>query len=207
MGETGRLGEVYAAESPQEVARSYDAWAETYDAEMAHVGYRHPAICLAFLARHLAPDAGPVLDAGAGTGLVGEWLRITGYGPIEGFDLSKGMLAVAIRKHVYDRLMQADLTKRLPYENGRFAGAVSAGVFTTGHVGAEGLDELLRVLRPGGVLVLTVKEATWEGGVAGSIETLATAGRVEVLDGSEPYSSMPGVVDNAPSRVVVLRRG
>ena len=37
------LGAVYAAESADEVARTYDAWAETYDAEMAALGYRHPA--------------------------------------------------------------------------------------------------------------------------------------------------------------------
>ena len=52
-----RLGAVYAAESAEEVARTYDAWAATYDAEMAALGYRHPSICLALLARHLRPAA------------------------------------------------------------------------------------------------------------------------------------------------------
>ena len=51
-----------------------------------------------------------MLDAGAGTGLLGEWLKIIGYGPVEGVDLSPGMLAVAARKGVYDRLAQGDLT-------------------------------------------------------------------------------------------------
>ena len=204
--EAGKLAAVYAATSPEEIARTYDAWAERYEAEMAEVGYRHPTICLAYLARHLPAGAGPVLDAGAGTGLIGEWLRIAGYGPVEGVDLSAGMLEVAGRKGVYDRLAQADLTARLPFEDGRFAGAVCAGVFTTGHVGAEGLNELLRVLRPGGVLVLTVKDKTWEGGFAARVAALAAEGAVERIDGTAPYSSMPGVADNAPSRVVVLRR-
>ena len=47
-----------------------------------------------------------------------------------------------------------------------FAGIVSAGVFTTGHVGAEGLDDLVRICRPGGVIVLTVKTTLWEDGFA-----------------------------------------
>jgi predicted TPR repeat methyltransferase len=64
---------------------------------MAGVGYRHPTICLALLARHLPAGAGPVLDAGAGTGIIGEWLKILGYGPVEGVDLSPGMLEVAAR--------------------------------------------------------------------------------------------------------------
>ena len=125
--EAGRLDAVYAATSPEEIARTYDAWAEGYEAEMAEVGYRHPTICLALLARHLPAGAGPVLDAGAGTGLIGEWLKIIGHGPVEGVDLSRGMLEVAARKGVYDRLAQGDLTARLPFEDGRFAGAVCAG--------------------------------------------------------------------------------
>ena len=109
-----------------------------------------------------------MLDAGAGTGLIGEWLKIIGHGPVEGVDLSRGMLEVAARKGVYDRLAQGDLTGRLPFEDGRFAGAVCAGVFTTGHVGAEGLDEILRVLRPGGVLVLTREGQDLGGGGRGA---------------------------------------
>ena len=204
--EAGRLDAVYAAQSPEEIARTYDAWAEGYEAEMAEVGYRHPTICLALLSRHLPAGAGPVLDAGAGTGLIGEWLKIIGHGPVEGVDLSRGMLEVAARKGVYDRLAQGDLTGRLPFEDGRFAGAVCAGVFTTGHVGAEGLDEILRVLRPGGVLVLTVKDKTWAAGVAARVEALAGAGVVEQVDATPSYSSMPGRADTGPSRVIVLRR-
>ncbi len=205
MSDPDNLDAVYAATSPTEVARTYDAWAETYDTEMAALGYRHPTICLALLARHL-PAGGPVLDAGVGTGLLGDWLRIAGYAPIEGVDLSAGMLAVAAAKGVYDRLAEGDLTGRLPFEDARFAGAVCSGVFTTGHVGAEGLDELLRVIRPDGVLVLTVKEATWEGGVAARIAALEDESRVATLDLTPFYSSMPGRAGTAPSRVVVLRR-
>ena len=54
----------------------------------------------------------------------------------------------------------------LPFANGQFAGIVAAGVFTSGHVGAEGLDELIRICRPDGVIVLTVKNTLWEEGFA-----------------------------------------
>lgn len=203
--QSDKLASAYAATSAAEVARTYDAWAATYDSEMAAVGYRHPTICLALLARHL-PAGGPVLDAGAGTGLLGEWLRLLGYGPVEGVDLSAGMLAVAAAKGAYDRLAEGDLTARLPFEDARFAGCVCAGVFTTGHVGPEGLEELLRVVRPGGVLVFTVKDKTWSGGFSARVDALARDGRVARLDATPSYSSMPGVADNGPSRVLVLRR-
>ncbi len=206
-GGDSRLDAVYAASGAEEIARTYDDWAEGYEAEMATVGYRHPTICLALLARRLEAGAGPVLDAGAGTGLIGEWLKILGHAPVEGVDLSPGMLRVAARKGVYNRLVEGDLTARLPFEDDRFAATVCAGVFTTGHVGPEGLEELLRVVRPGGVLVLTVKDKTWAGGFAARVLELAEAGRVVRLDETPPYASMPGRADTGSSRGLVLRRG
>ena len=95
---------------------------------------------------------------------------------------------------------RATSPRRLPFEDARFAGCVCAGVFTTGHVGAEGLDELLRVIRPGGVLVLTVKDKTWDGGFAARVAALEAEGRVARLDATPSYSSMPGRPGNDPSR-------
>jgi predicted TPR repeat methyltransferase len=204
--EPSHLDAVYAAASPEELARSYDGWADSYDAEMARLGYRHPAIALALLCRHLPAGAAPILDAGAGTGLVGEWLRIVGYPTAEALDISAGMLAAAERKHVYDRLHRAALGGPLPFPDARFAGVVCAGVFTTGHVGAEGLDELLRVTRPGGVLVLTVKDRTWADGFADRLDALARGGAIRLLEETPSYVSMPGQPATVPSRAVALGR-
>lgn len=202
----GALGQVYSAKKPEEVAALYDRWADTYDAEMAAAGYRHPSIALALLARHLPRGATPVLDAGCGTGLVGEWLGIIGYPRVEGLDISAGMLARAEQKGAYARLHNLALGGPLPFADGHFAGIVSAGVFTTGHVGAEGLDELIRICRKGGVIVLTVKNTLWEGGFAARIAELEARGLVKRVEETEPYVSMPGEVGTVPSRAVVLRR-
>ncbi len=202
----GALGQVYSAKKPEEVAALYDRWADTYDAEMAAAGYRHPSIALALLARHLPRGAVPVLDAGCGTGLVGEWLGIVGYPQVEGLDISAGMLARAERKGAYACLHNLALGGPLPFADGHFAGIVSAGVFTTGHVGAEGLDELIRICRSGGAIVLTVKNTLWEGGFAARIAELEAQGLVKRVEETEPYVSMPGEVGTVPSRAVVLRR-
>lgn len=203
-GHGGHLGSVYEARDPDEIAALYDGWATSYEAEMAQAGYRHPTICLALLSRHLPRGAQPLLDAGAGTGLLGQWLAIMGYPQTEALDLSEGMLAVAARKGVYTRLHRLALGTVLPFVDGAFAGIVSAGVFTTGHVGPEGLDELVRICRPGGVIVLTVKTTLWDGGIAARIAALAPA--IAIAEQTEPYVSMPGDTATIPSLAVVLRK-
>lgn len=205
----GRSGEkltaVYDAKSADEIAALYDDWAESYEAEMAAAGYRHPSICLALLARHLPRGAAPLLDAGAGTGLIGEWLGITGYPHVEALDISPGMLAVAERKGVYKALHRLALNTSLPFADDHFAGIVSAGVFTSGHVGAEALDALIRICRPGGTIVLTVKDMVWEGGFETRLGELEAGGAISRAEETAPYISMPGTDDVVPSRGIVLK--
>ncbi|WP_412050011.1 class I SAM-dependent DNA methyltransferase [Hoeflea sp. Naph1] len=202
---TKRLGAVYQAKRPEDVARVYDAWAEKYDDDMSLVGYRHPAISLALLSRYVPKNAQPLLDAGAGTGLIGEWLGITGYAHVEALDISEGMLAVAERKGVYAALHQAALGSRLPFADNHFAAIISAGVFTSGHVGAEGLDDLLRICKQGGAIVLTVKDVLWQAGFAQRVAALESEGLCTLIDDTGPYVSMPGEAGTTPSRCIVLR--
>lgn len=199
----GHLGAVYAAQSPEEVAAGYDAWSATYDADMARNGYRHPAIALALLARHAPRGTGPVLDAACGTGWLGEWLGILGYGPVEGLDLSSGMLAQARAKGGYAAFHQLALGRPLPFADASYGAIISTGVFTTGHVGAEALPELVRILRPGGVLVTTVKTTLWDAGFA---EALRATPGLDVVETTAPYVSMPGEPGTVPSLALVARR-
>ncbi|MCU0901080.1 MAG: class I SAM-dependent methyltransferase [Cypionkella sp.] len=199
----GHLGKVYEAKAPEQVAAAYDAWAASYDAEMAAAGYRHPSIGCALLARYAPRGTGPVLDAGCGTGLLGDWLFILGFDPVEGLDLSPGMLAVARSKGRYARLHQLALGRALPFADGQFAAVISTGVFTTGHVGAEALPELIRITAPGGPLVLTVKTSLWDSGFAAALHGQPG---IEIMETTPPYVSMPGEPGTIPSLAVVARR-
>jgi predicted TPR repeat methyltransferase len=200
----GHLGAVYDAKTPEDIAALYDGWAAGYDSDMARAGYRHPTICLALLCRHLPIRSAPVLDAGAGTGLLGDWLKIAGYPVVHGVDISEGMLAVAKAKGCYDTLYRAALGTRLPFADGAYAGIVSSGVFTTGHVGPEGLDDLVRICRPGGVIVLTVKTTLWSDGFATHLARLSPA--ITLIEETQPYVSMPGEAGTIPSLAIALRR-
>jgi predicted TPR repeat methyltransferase len=201
----GQLNDVYKSNSVEDIANTYDNWAKDYDSSMLQAGYRHPMICIGLLTRYVPADSGAILDAGQGTGLVGEWLKILGYSEAAGFDVSEGMLEVARSRGVYDDLRRAALGERLPYEDGRFAACVSAGVFTIGHAKPEGVDELLRVVRPGGHLVLTVKDKLYEESFEDYLDKLVTAGRCKVVEMTPSYISVPGQEGHSTSRALVLK--
>jgi ubiquinone/menaquinone biosynthesis C-methylase UbiE len=201
----GYLGAVYGAKDAEDVAALYDKWAESYDGEMAEAGYQHPQACVALFARHVMRGAAPLLDAGAGTGLIGQWLQTLGYPEVEALDISKGMLDIARTKNLYTDYHHLALGGPLPFEDGSYAGVISAGVFTSGHVGVEGLDELIRICAVGGAVVLTVKCVLWEDGFKAHVDELVKAGEIEIAEVTEPYVSMPGEAATTPSLGVVLK--
>ena len=73
-------------------------------------------------------------------------------------------------KGVYRQLHHAFLGQPLPFDDGRYAAAISTGTFTAGHVGVEGLPELFRVVRPGGLVVLSVKMTVWDDGFGDEVD-------------------------------------
>ncbi len=163
MGQDDDLDAAYALRTPEDSVRYYRDWAQRYDREFAEeMGYQSPHAVVGLFAA--LGGAGPVLDVGAGTGLVGEALSRHRIGPIDGVDISDDMLMIAEAKGIYRSVIRADLTRRLPLLSAVYAGCVSAGTFTEGHVGPDAFDELLRVAAPGALFVLTVHAAVYEAG-------------------------------------------
>jgi predicted TPR repeat methyltransferase len=178
------LDGAYALRTPADSQRYYRDWAASYDSDFAAAtAYRSPAVISA--AYCALGGSGPVLDVGAGTGLVGEALHKAGIGPIDGIDISAEMLAAAEGKRVYRRTIQADLTQKLDLPDATYAGCISAGTFTTGHVGPGAFNELLRVTQPSGVFAVTVHSAFYEA--AGFANAFAAmAGRIRDFR-TEPF--------------------
>lgn len=169
------LGGAYALRTPEDHRRYYAAWAARYDADFAaRMAYRLPDLVAAAYAA--AGGAGPVLDVGAGTGLLGVALAARGIGPVDGVDLSPEMLAAARAKGCYRRLAQADLTAGLPPLDTPYAGLASSGTFTRGHLGPDVLVGLFDLCAPGAVVALSVHEAVWEA--QGFAAALSPGGRI-----------------------------
>ncbi len=151
------LNAAYALQTPQDSVSLYRDWAETYDQSFAEQSdYAYPETIARVFSEHARIADDPVLDVGAGTGLVGSALARRGNRTIDGADISPEMLAVARTKKAYRALFTCDLTQRISPGDATYGGIVSAGTFTHGHVGPDAFDELVRVARPGALFVLGI---------------------------------------------------
>lgn len=154
---------VLNARSTDELIAAYAEWADSYDHDLVQeLGYVAPMITVALLQKYVGDQQALILDAGCGTGLVGELLAQNGYQKLEGLDYSADMLQKAGEKGVYSALHQADLTKTLTIADNRYDAVISVGTFTCGHVGPTALHELIRITRPGGSICFTVRKEAWD---------------------------------------------
>lgn len=201
---TNKLHRAYHAKNSQETADVYDDWANEYEQHMKNVGYTHPAMVASMASRHVAPTKDRVLDAGAGTGVLGEILTALGYPNIVGLDASEGMLKIAELKNNYQELTHQFLGKALTFDDNSFALVVSSGVFTQGHAPLDGLDELIRVTRPGGHLVFSVARTYLDGPFEQKRQQLERDKLWRFVDASERYNSAP-LEDTLISQVYVFR--
>ncbi|MDH3532128.1 MAG: class I SAM-dependent methyltransferase [Gammaproteobacteria bacterium] len=174
------VDDAYALETPEDSVRLYGEWAPDYDSGFVErVGYVLFRRVAEQFARHADRVHGAVLDVGCGTGSVGACLRESGIETIDGIDISPEMLVEAGKKKttngdpVYRNLIQADLTTTLDIADDQYAGLVSAGTFTHGHLGPGPLDELWRVAVPGAQCAIGVRSTHYES--AGFARKLAAA--------------------------------
>ena len=160
----GLLGTAYDLETGDQTLDHYQRWAETYDQEVGvDNGYAQPARCAATLAG-VADPCSHVLDVGCGTGLSGLALRDSGFTRLDSCDFSPPMLERAAETGVYRQLFEADLNAGLDIDGDAYDHAVAVGVFSFGHIRPDALREVLRVVRPGGTVVVGVNDHFWEVG-------------------------------------------
>lgn len=188
---TEELHKAYASDDPEQTSAVYDDWSGDYEEHMQGVGYSHPAMVAAMLTRHHAPGDAPLLDAGTGTGIMGEILTALGYANIAGFDASEGMLARARAKNVYRDLRPGLLGETLGYEDDAFAATVASGVFTQGHAPLDGLNELVRVTRSGGHIVFSISRTYLGEPFEAKARALEDVGKWRRVDASQRYNSTP----------------
>ena len=175
------LTQALALNGPDATLRLYRDWAKSYDSGFAHdMDYRLPAhVAAAFCA---AQGQGPVLDIGAGTGLLAQSLRAMGFqGQIDALDFSAEMLDRAAEKRLYTGLFRADVTQPLGFDP-IYNAITSSGTFTAGHVGPAALPHLLAVARPGALFALSINQRVWTtAGFDHALQNLQASAKIRDL--------------------------
>jgi predicted TPR repeat methyltransferase len=199
------LDRLYGAGTLDELRGEYERIASAYDDELIDgMGYRSPA-AVAGVARRLLPADARILDVGAGTGLLGVALADAGFESLDGLDLSPAMLTEAARKGVYGELREGRLGDELDYETGDYDGVVAAGVLTAGHAPASCLDELVRITRPGGHVIFTLRSDQRLPGYDEKMAELSDAGRWEPVERGDEFQALPSGEPDVLVRVWAFR--
>ena len=107
------LQDAYSLVTPGDSINLYRTWASTYDSDFAiQNDYRSPFEIAKYFDKYSNNNDTPILDVGAGTGLVGECLKSFSK-EIDAPDISPEMLEIARLKNCYSKIIEADVTLSL----------------------------------------------------------------------------------------------
>lgn len=169
----------------------YDSWSDNYEDDLVIVGnYNGYVRCAeAFLKLGLNHQVA-ILDLAAGTGLLGRELASQGYVMIDGLDKSLGMLGQARKQGIYKNYIHAsvDGLGTIPVNNDSYDVIVCSNGFAPGQIYPSAFPELLRVVRPGGYILIAMKdgyniESTRFAMMDSDIQDLVRNRRVELTIG------------------------
>jgi phosphatidylethanolamine/phosphatidyl-N-methylethanolamine N-methyltransferase len=198
-------GQNLAAITNENVEAAYARWAPIYD-KVFRLVMKPGRLAAAEAVNRLG---GRVLDVGVGTGL--ELPMFSAAVKITGVDLSNPMLEIA-RKRVADlgltnvedlRVMDA---MNLEYADDSFDGAVAPYVITTVPDPVRTMDEMARVVRPGGEIII-VNHIGADSGPIAMIERFMEK-RAEKLGWRPqfPWAIIGDWIDSRPGLELVERR-
>ncbi len=144
-----------------------------------------------YLIRASAPKP-RILDVGCGTGNMAQALKQMGYNNLEGLDPSPGMLEIAKKKGIFQCLHPMYLSERIDLADESYDAVVAAGVLTHGHAPPESLDGILRLCKPGAIMVFSLSRIAYEDqGFSQKMEMLNDSGEWQLLDRSRLFRSYP----------------
>ena len=161
----------------------YKEWASAYDYDNDHLlGTVSQPLSVQIFQEYMKDKSVRIIDVGCGTGLVGVELEKSGFTNFDGIDISQEMIDIA-KQRGYSKLFIGSLNESLPFESNEYDAAFCVGVFTHGHVGSDRLDELVRIVKPGGIICFTINEGVYElYGFNSKIQKLESENVLKVLE-------------------------
>ena len=197
---------VYNEKSSVRLKEHYKNWASKYDNDLIDWGYAYPTQVKKILESNIKIKRNSkILDAGCGTGLVAETLNDMKFNNIIGLDYSVDMLKIAKSKKIYKKLIQESLSKKTTLRSNQFDVVLCTGVLTSGHVGAKAINELIRVTKNRGYLILSIAESIYEKlGFKNEIEK--NNFQISKVKISKPFIALPNHESSATSKMHIYQK-
>jgi len=150
--------------SLEEMLESYKEHHTHYEADFAAGNYDAPRLVCEAVAR-MYPKDGPVpqgqlrlMDIAAGTGLVGQKLRQTGFSNLDALDPSTEMMNIAKKRGIYQHFYKDTIGEhQTEIASDTYDAVVIAGGFVQGHCPPEAFDEMIRICKPGGYVINSMR--------------------------------------------------
>lgn len=149
--------------SRDDILGVYSKWTENakYESDLLAGGYEAPALTVKYFTdSYTTEERGNirVIDIGAGTGMVARGLQKQGFRHVDALDPSEAMLAVAKREKLYENYFCEFITdERLPIPPDTYDGLTASGCFGPNHIGSDALPEIVRIVKPGGIIVIVTR--------------------------------------------------
>ena len=177
------LDKAYHSHNDEDLQFVYKEWAAAYDHDNDNLlGTVSQPLSVQIFQEYIKDKTLRIIDVGCGTGLVGVELEKGGFSNFDGIDISQEMIDIA-KQRGYSKLFIGSLNDSLPCENNEYDAALCVGVFTHGHVGSNRLDELVRIVKPGGIICFTVNEGVYDSyGFDSKIKNLESTNIWKILE-------------------------
>jgi predicted TPR repeat methyltransferase len=185
-----------------EIASRYNDWAASYESDLVDLWkYQAPVVAANMLAE--TGLAGPVLDIGCGTGLVGRAAHELGFVDVDGTDLSTASIEVAQLSGNYRNITQHDFNEcALPADDNTYSAAICVGVMSYAADPIGLIKEVCRVLRPSGRFVFTHRTDLWDAqNLSEKLQSMLSAGAFASLSWTDPQDYMPGNAEYADLQI------
>ena len=197
---------VYNEKSSIKLKQHYKFWADDYDQDLVNWGYAYPSQLKKIMSKDIkVKKDSKILDAGCGTGLVAQVLSDMNFKNIVGLDYSIDMLKIAKNKKIYKRLIQESLNKKTSLRSNQFDIVLCTGVLTSGHVGAKAINELIRVTKNKGYLILSIAESIYEK-LGFKYEIEKNKEQISKIKISKPFIALPNHKSSATSKMYLFQR-